>query len=273
MKPRDQNALYETMRDAIAYLRAHAKEQPSAAEVARAVGMSVSRFEHAFAEWAGTTPKRFLGYLTKERAKEQLRASRDVLAAAHAAGLSGPARLHGLMITHEAVTPGEFRSGDIAIAYGIHPSPFGWCLIGVTARGICQLTFMERESDEEARSYLLERWPRAAITRDQSVTAPLAEKIFGKGRGKVPLLVRGTNFQIKVWEALLRIPEGRVADYATIARMIGAPKAVRAVGTACGSNAIAYLIPCHRVLGSDGGMGGYRWGTLRKEAMLAREGI
>lgn len=270
---RNATELYETMARAIAYLREHAKERPSAEEVAKAVGMSTSRFEHAFAEWVGTTPKRFLSYLTKERAKALLAESHDAHRTAHRTGLSGANRLHDLLVTYEAVTPGELRSGNVAITYGLHPSPFGWCLIGVTKRGIAQLSFLDEESERQAEKDIREKWPNATIARDDAATGKYAVQIFdAKSKKPVHLLVKGTNFQIKVWEALMRIPDGSVASYADIAEFVGAPKAVRAVGTACGRNAISYLIPCHRVLASDGGFGGYRWGVQRKEAMLAWEG-
>lgn len=270
---RSPEELYETMAQAIAYLRAHAKERPSAAEVAQAVGMSSSRFEHAFAAWVGTTPKRFLAHLTKERAKEILATSKDVTRAAHRAGLSGAGRLHDLLVTYEAVSPGEFKKGNIEITYGIHASPFGWCVIGLTSRGISNLSFIEKGSDRQARANIREKWPHATLVRDDATTEKYAARIFAVGVSKKPLhlLVQGTNFQVKVWEALLAIPPGKAATYGDIARYIGSPKAVRAVGTACGKNAIAYLIPCHRVLAGDGGMGGYRWGTERKELMLTRE--
>lgn len=256
------------MAAAIAYLRAHAHEQPDAAEVARAVGMSRSRFEHAFADWVGTTPKRFLAYLTKQRAKELL-AGMDVTRAAHRAGLSSPGRLHDLLVTLEAVSPGEFKRG-FAVRYGVHPSPFGWCAIGITDRGVCHLSFQERESLAAAKRGIAAQWPQATLVHDDVAMARTVARIFARD-GKVKVLAHGTNFQIKVWEALLRIPPGRACRYGDVARAIGKPQAVRAVGSACGANGIAYLIPCHRVLASDGALGGYRWGTGRKEAMLLHE--
>lgn len=270
---RKPDELYEAMSDAIAYLRAHAADRPGVAEVAAAVGMSPSRFSRAFAAWVGTTPKRFLAHLTKERAKELLAASRDVLGTSRASGLSGPGRLHDLMVTHEALSPGEFKDGRIGIAYGVHVTPFGWCAIGLTGRGICHLAFLESGGAAGAARHMRERWPRATLARDDARTAPYAQRIFALGASRAPLhlVVRGTNFQVKVWEALLAIPPGAAADYAGVARAIGAPRAVRAVGSACGRNAIAFLIPCHRVLAGDGGLGGYRWGLERKEAMLAWE--
>lgn len=268
------NHLYEVMRDAIVYIRENASEHPSVSDMAKAVGMSMSRFEHAFAEWAGTSPKRFLAHLTKERAKKSLN-SKNVLAAAYESGLSGPGRLHGLMVTHEAVSPGEFKSGDIEIKYGIHESPFGWCLLGVTKRGICYLSFLEN-NNKKSVELIKKAWPKACLLHDEVMTAKYIKKIFQhnkKKKRRLYLLIKGTNFQIKVWEALLKIPEGRISSYGEIARNAGSPKAVRAVGTACGKNNIAFLIPCHRVLTSNGNIGGYRWGTERKRAMLSWESV
>jgi AraC family transcriptional regulator of adaptative response/methylated-DNA-[protein]-cysteine methyltransferase len=268
--------IYETMRDAIHYMRDHANNRPDVATVAKAVGMSRSRFEHVFTEWAGIPPKRFIAHLTKERAKEFL-GTRDVLKAAYASGLSGPGRLHGLMITHEAVSPGEFKSGDIEIKYGIHPSPFGWCLVGLTARGVCHLSFLDKDDRRQGVAQIQQAWPKARLVHDPRETGMLVKKIFHPTRSDskrpIHLLIKGTNFQVKVWEALLAIPDGQVASYAAIARAAGSSKAVRATGSSCGKNSIAYLIPCHRVLTSAGGIGGYRWGTERKETILAWESI
>lgn len=263
---------YETIRDAIAYLRAHARENPSAADVARAVGMSASRLEHAFAAWTGTTPKRFLAHLAKRRARKLLDASEDVTRAAARAGLSGAGSLHDLMVTYEALTPGEYKAGA-EVRYGIHPSPFGWCVIGITRRGVCELSFLDDDDDDLARTAILEHWAKARPVRDDRATREAARKAFAGLEGGKPLhlVLHGTNFQVKVWEALLRIPQGAIVDYATLARMAGKPDAIRAAASACGRNAIAYLIPCHRVLARDGGLGGYRWGLERKEAMLVRE--
>lgn len=273
-KVRNQTELYDTMRAAIVYMREHAASHPTPTLVARMLGMSLSRFEHAFAQWVGTTPKRFLSHLTSERAKELLQDSADVLKASYQVGLSGPGRLHELMVTYEAVSPGEWKSGDITITYGVHSSPFGFCFIAVTSRGICRLAFIEKVSDQKVEVKLLTKlWVHARIVRDERTTESYIKKIFEQKQSKRPLhlLVKGTNFQIKVWEALLSIPSGRAARYADVARKVGSPKAVRAVGSACGENPIAFLIPCHRVLASDGKMGGYRWGVERKEAMLAWE--
>lgn len=268
---RTTEELYETMRDAIAYLRANPSHTP--AQAARSVGMSESRFTHAFRRWVGISPKRFLTHLTHERAKTLLSTSHTVLDASVKAGLSGPGRLHARMVEHDAVSPGEYKRGMFEIQYGIHRSPFGYCVIGTTSRGVCALSFIEQPRDAAAKHSIKSIWPKATLVRNDRSTAMFMRKIFdATQRGKaLPLMVRGTNFQIQVWRALLSIPEGRIASYAHIARHIGKPRAVRAVGTAIGANPIAFLIPCHRVLTSDGKLGGYRWDPKRKDALLTWE--
>lgn len=272
-KPRKPKEVYEAMADAIELIKA----QPALAtkDVAKAVGMSLSRFEHVFTEWAGTTPKRYRNYLKNQEVKGRLQSSRDILKSTYASNLKSPARLGELLVTYEAVTPSECKSGEIDISYGIHPSPFGHCLIAATKRGICQVAFMDTQSDQDALRVIREKWPEALVHRDQKYTKLLAERIFARKHSKKPLhlLIKGTNFQIKVWEALLSIPEGQTSTYAAIAKVIGKGTAVRAVGTACGKNAIGFLIPCHRVLASDGALGGYRWGLARKRAVLVRESL
>jgi AraC family transcriptional regulator of adaptative response/methylated-DNA-[protein]-cysteine methyltransferase len=240
---RTEAGMYAAMAEAIAFMRSHAGSKLSSADVAGHIGMSPSRFEHAFAEWAGISPRRYLAYLSAQKAKLALGERKSAVIAAERSGLSGAGRLHDLMVTYEAVTPGEFKSGGLKISYGIHPSPFGWCLIGVTDRGVCQLSFMEADDESKAMSIIKKAWPKALSVRDDART------------GKV----------------VRRLPLGETASYADIARKIGKPKAVRAVGSACGSNNIGFLIPCHRVLRTGGGLGGFGWGLPRKEAMLGWE--
>ncbi|MFQ5745294.1 MAG: bifunctional helix-turn-helix domain-containing protein/methylated-DNA--[protein]-cysteine S-methyltransferase [Acidobacteriota bacterium] len=263
---------------AIRYLECNFTSQPSLAEVAEHVGLSSSYFQRLFKRWAGVSPKRFLQFLTVEYAKDLLRGSETVLGATYEAGLSGAGRLHDLFVRVEAVTPGEYRSegGGLEIRYGFHPTPFGSCLLAVTERGICRLEF-PGEQERRARVEALERcWRRAVIRRDPVATAPFVDRIFGaagvdNGEGGLEILLRGTNFQIQVWRALLLIPEGRVVSYGDIGRFIGRPAASRAVGAAVGANPIAFLIPCHRVIRRVGAFGGYRWGGARKKAMLGWE--
>lgn len=270
-KVRKPKELYETMTEALSLFEAHPEQRT--AEIAKAVGMSLSRFEHAFSEWVGTTPKRYRNYLMNKEVKERLRSSKNILRSTYASGLKSPARLGELLVTYEAITPSELKRGDIKIIYGVHASPFGHCLIAATTRGICQIAFLDTKNNTEAVRTIHEKWPHAEIRKDLKETKRYANRIFARKGAQKPfhLLIKGTNFQIKVWEALLSIPEGQTSTYAAIAKAIGKGKAVRAVGTACGKNAIAYLIPCHRVLTSGGGLGGYHWGLSRKQALLARE--
>ena len=271
------NPDYRRIELAIAYLEEHALEQPSLDEVAEQIGLSPFHFQRLFKSWAGVSPKRFLQYLTIENAKKLLRESSSVLDTALDVGLSGPGRLHDLFVSVEAMTPGEFKAQgkDLVITYGFHASPFGECLLAVTERGICGLAFVDPDTRSLALEELRTRWQESTLVEDQSAGRELIEQIFAQPRGKeqapLKVLLKGTNFQIKVWEALLRIPEGTAATYGSLAQAVGQPKAHRAVGTAAGLNPVAYLIPCHRVLRANGEIGGYHWGTARKRAILARE--
>jgi AraC family transcriptional regulator of adaptative response/methylated-DNA-[protein]-cysteine methyltransferase len=268
---------YQRIERAIQYLRGHFLEQPDLATVARAAHLSEYHFQRLFSRWAGISPKRFLQFLTVEHAKRQLAESKAVLTAALNAGLSGPGRLHDLFVSVEAVTPGEFKSrgAGIQIDYGFHPTRFGPCLLGLTQRGICWLSFVSGTGKRAALQELRSHWGGAAFAEHPDTTGPAASRIFPnlEGRQKSPLslLLMGTNFQIKVWRALLEIPAGAVVSYETIGARIGASRAARAVGSAVGQNAVAYLIPCHRVIRKSGLPGGYRWGDERKRAMLAWE--
>jgi AraC family transcriptional regulator of adaptative response/methylated-DNA-[protein]-cysteine methyltransferase len=266
---------YSTVEQAIEYLQEHAREQPRLADVAARVGLSEFHFQRRFSEWAGISPKRFLQYLTKEYAKEALRNRQDVLGAAYAAGLSSPGRLHDLLVTCEAVSPGEQRSrGEgVAIVYGFHATPFGECLIAVTARGICRLAFVGADGRNAQLAELGRNWPRARLSLNQEATARLVSSVFDPANREKPLhlWVKGSNFQIKVWEALLRIAPGELASYEQVARAVGHPRASRAVGAAVGANPVAVLIPCHRVIRKAGDFGDYRWGLTRKRVLVGRE--
>ena len=267
---------YERVGQAIRFLQEHFQEQPSLAQVAAHVGLSEHHFQRVFSRWAGISPKRFLQFLTKEHAKQALARSRSVLDATYDAGLSSPGRLHDLLITCEAVTPGELRQrgAGLTIRYGFHPSPFGECLLGVTDRGICWLSFLPEEGRGRELQELRESWAAATFLEDPQATDRLVARIFppdGRIAPPLHLFVRGTNFQIKVWEALLRIPPGFVLAYQDLARWIGQPKAARAVGNAVAHNLVSYLIPCHRVLRSSGQISRYRWDSHRKQALLAWE--
>ena len=268
---------YQRIEKAIRFIEAHYKTQPSLRQIADHVALSEYHFQRLFTRWAGTSPQRFVRFLTKEYAKEQLATSNNLLAASYEVGLSSPSRLHDLFVTYEAMTPAEFRAlgAGVSIRYGVHETPFGSCLIAVTERGITDLRFLdEADNVENVVAQLRSEWPSADCTSDATATLPYIQQLFYTKDDltqPLPVLLRGTNFQIKVWEALLRIPTGRLVSYDDVARSIGQPTASRAVGTAIGSNRLAYLIPCHRVLQKSGGLGGYRWGTARKQAMLGYE--
>jgi AraC family transcriptional regulator, regulatory protein of adaptative response / methylated-DNA-[protein]-cysteine methyltransferase len=266
---------YQTIERAIHYLGEHFRHQPTLAEVAAHAGMSEFHFQRLFSRWAGISPKRFLQYLTKEYAREALKRSQSLLDVSLAVGLSGPGRLHDLFVHCEAVTPGEYKNAGegLTIRYGVHPSPFGQVLLAVTERGICGLSFLASGNGEDERASLRQKWQAATLVEDSEETRRLAMQIFTPGADAAPLhlYVRGTNWQIKVWEALLRIPPGARLTYGDIAQEVCTIKASRAVGNAVGSNPIAYLIPCHRVVRQSGEAHRYRWGSERKQAILAWE--
>ncbi|HEX2696241.1 MAG TPA: methylated-DNA--[protein]-cysteine S-methyltransferase [Anaerolineales bacterium] len=266
---------YQRIEQAIQYLEKNAKHQPELSEVASAVGLSEFHFQRLFTRWAGISPKRFLQYVTRESAKEMLDQSKNLLDTTLEVGLSSLGRLHDLFVTTEAVTPGEYKSrgAGLTIRYGLHPTPFGECLIGVTDRGICHLGFVQT-GEGDAIDTLAADWQEAELIEDQRSTAPLVAPIFLiNARQEMPLhlYLRGTNFQIKVWEALLRIPSGSVTTYEGLANQIGSPRAARAIGSAVGHNPVAVLIPCHRVIRKLGEFGNYRYGAARKMALLGWE--
>ncbi len=267
---------YERMADAIDFLERNWRRRPGLDEVAERIGLSKYHFQRLFQRWAGISPKRFVQHLTVERARELLRGPRPVLDVAEQLDLSGAGRLHDLLVSVDAVTPGEVRRGGagLAIGYGSGSSPFGPCLLGTTARGVCHLAFGDDPDPEIARRVLRRRWPAATLHEDQAGARDLVRRIFAPADGRrapLPLLIRGTNFQLQVWEALLRIPPGQIVTYQEIAAAVGRPEAARAVGQAVGANPVSYLIPCHRVLRKDGGVSGYAWGIPRKRAMLCYE--
>lgn len=276
MKTKTHQTDYERIAQAIEYIREHFHQQPDLATIAAQVGLSEHHFQRLFRRWAGISPKRFLQYLTADYARMLLNQSESVLDTAHESGLSGPGRLHDLTVNIHAATPGEIRSGGqgINIYYGCHETPFGMAFIALTDRGICTLRFYD-DSFDSALSETQADWPAAALIEAPDVTRPVIEQIFSWQPGDEPLTVwlRGTNFQVRVWEALLAIPPGQATTYQQIAAALEQPSASRAVGSAVGRNPIAFLIPCHRVLRKSGELGGYRWGTIRKQAMLAWEGM
>jgi AraC family transcriptional regulator of adaptative response/methylated-DNA-[protein]-cysteine methyltransferase len=265
---------YRRIEQAIQYLEAHYRRQPELREIAEAIGLSEYHFQRLFTRWVGISPKRFLQFLTKEGAKELLERSTNVLDTTYGVGLSSPGRLHDLFVQTEAVTPGEYkaRGAGLVIRYGFHPSPFGECLLGLTERGICHLGFTQG-SREAALSNMRADWKEASLLEDPSASGALIAPIFSLERAPSPiaLFLTGTNFQLKVWEALLRIPSGSVCTYEGLAAEIGQPSAARAVGTAVGRNPVAVLIPCHRVIHKMGKFGNYRYGSARKKALIGWE--
>jgi AraC family transcriptional regulator of adaptative response/methylated-DNA-[protein]-cysteine methyltransferase len=274
---KEQHANYQRVASAIRYLSDKQLTQPSLAELAAHVGVSEFHLQRIFTEWAGVSPKQFLQFLTKENAKRLLRSS-SVMDSALACGLSGSGRLHDLMIKAERVTPGEYRNmgAGLQIHYGSCPSPYGLCFIAANHRGICKIAFFdEQETEANLLAELQAEWAAAELIRDDQRAASLYASAFaGKSDSAekpITLLLKGTEFQMKVWEALLTIPFGEVCSYQQLAESMGSPSSTRAVASAIARNNIAYLIPCHRVIRGTGEFSQYRWGAERKQAMLLQE--
>jgi AraC family transcriptional regulator of adaptative response/methylated-DNA-[protein]-cysteine methyltransferase len=267
---------YQRIEQAIAFIKENFYRQPSLQEIAESVHLSEYHFQRLFSRWVGISPKHFQQYLTKEYAKELLGRSEDLLNVSYQSGLSGPGRLHDLFVNYEAVTPGEYKNEGqgLALAYAFHATPFGECLLATTPRGICNLEFVH-DGKEETLLALRDQWRKADFYLDEKATAPLIERIFTLQPEAAPrplsLFLKGTNFQVKVWEALLKIPAGNVVTYENIATQIGMPRGARAVGNAVAHNPVMYLIPCHRVIRKDGEFGHYRGGATRKMALLGWE--
>jgi AraC family transcriptional regulator, regulatory protein of adaptative response / methylated-DNA-[protein]-cysteine methyltransferase len=268
---------YARIEQVIYYLEKNANRQPSLSEIAGSIHLSEYHFQRLFSRWVGISPKRFLQFITKENAKRLLAQSSSILDASYQVGLSSPGRLHDLFVTWEAVTPGEYkqRGVGLSIHYGFHPTPFGEVLLGSTERGICYLSFVISTTRAEAVRNLQHNWPRAMLVEDTAFTRPLVEQVFHRGNhgsdNPLHVYLSGSNFQLKVWEALLRIPSGSVVSYRDIASFLGEPKASRAVGNALAHNPVAVLIPCHRVIHSLGEFGNYHYGGNRKVALLGWE--
>ncbi len=267
---------YTRIERAIRFIQGGVDRQPSLAETAAHVGLSPYHFQRLFRRWAGISPKRYLEFLTVDRAKTLLQQSRSVMDTAHAVGLTGPARLHDQFVSVEAVSPGEYkaRGQGLTIDYGIIPGPFGDMLIARTGRGLCLLAFVDKATRDRELSRLRRLYPLAALRENPGAVDTATSGLFTVPRpvqGKFHLQVRGTNFQVNVWRALLHIPPGSVASYSQVAQHVGRPDAARAVANAVAANPVHYLIPCHRVLRSSGDIGGYRGGPSRKKIILAWE--
>jgi AraC family transcriptional regulator of adaptative response/methylated-DNA-[protein]-cysteine methyltransferase len=273
----DASADYDRVRAALAFMTERWRSQPSLEAVAEHVGLSPSHFHHVFRRWAGITPKAFLQAITLDHARTLLRDSASVLDTAYEVGLSGPSRLHDLFVTHEAMSPGEWKAGGagLGMAFGFHPSPFGEAIVVATERGLAGIGFVDDGDRAAALADMRGRWPGATFEEKPEVTEPLARRAFDPGawRSDAPLRVVliGTDFEVRVWETLLRIPLGRATTYSDIATCIGRPSAARAVGAAVGKNPISFVVPCHRVLGRSGALTGYHWGLTRKQAILGWE--
>lgn len=268
---------YHRVESIIHWLDEHHPDQPGLQEIAASAGMNEFTLQRLFSRWAGISPKRFLQCLTLEHNKSLLRGSHSILSAGESSGLSSVSRVHDLFVACHASTPGDYRRGGagLSIAYGFHDTPFGECLAAANERGLCNLLFVTSGRDATVAE-LHRHWPSAELRRDDGATAPVVDRIFSRSWStEDPLYVnlKGTGLQIQVWQALLRIPEGRLVSYEDLAAASGAPRAVRAVASAVARNPIHYLIPCHRVIRKTGAFGGYHGGAQRKKALIAWEGV
>jgi AraC family transcriptional regulator of adaptative response/methylated-DNA-[protein]-cysteine methyltransferase len=279
-KPGHQNEAlrdYDSVRRAIAFISERWRAQPTIEAMAEAASLTPDELHHLFRRWAGLTPKAFMQALTLDHAKGLLRDSASVLDAALDSGLSGPGRLHDLFVTHESMSPGEWKTGGdgMTLSYGFHPSPFGTAIVIATARGLAGLAFADPGEEQKAFTDMRGRWPRASFVEDHAGTAAMAQRIFDKklwsADQPLRVILIGTDFEVRVWETLLKIPMGRAVSYSDIACNIDRPTASRAVGAAIGKNPVSFVVPCHRALGKSGTLTGYHWGITRKQAMLGWE--
>jgi len=268
---------YDIVRRAIAHIRGNWRAQPEIETIAEAAGVSATDLHHLFRRWCGLTPKAFLQALTLHSARELLRSSASVLDTSYEVGLSGPSRLHDLFVTHESMSPGEWKSGGdgLIIEYGFHPCPFGMALVMIAPRGLAGLALADAGKEREALNDMRRRWPRAKYVESYAATAGTARRIFDttlwKPEQPLRVVLIGTDFEVRVWEKLLTIPMGGLTSYSVLAAKTGSPKAARAVGAAVGKNPISFVVPCHRVVGKSGDVTGYHWGITRKRAMLGWE--
>jgi AraC family transcriptional regulator of adaptative response/methylated-DNA-[protein]-cysteine methyltransferase len=281
----DQLVNYYRIEKAIGFLTANYRDQPDLDAIAAKVHMSPFHFQRIFTDWVGISPKKFIQYLTLDFLKQQIRATENMIEAADLAGLSSQSRVNELFVKIESVSPQQYKTGGVGltISYGYHATPFGLCFIAVTERGICALKFIDEEKTRDEFSIFTREWPGATLVHDPAITQGYVHEIFRAPAGtpdrlgvpgrpsQLQLLVKGTEFQVKVWEALVRIPFGSAASFQQVARLIGQPEAARAVGGAIKANSILYLIPCHRVITKEGAMGEYHYGKVRKIAMIGWE--
>lgn len=263
---------YERIKSSMEYIVANANKQPKIEDIAKHVHLSEFHFQRIFKEWAGVSPKKFLQFITLNELKKNIESSSNLAELSETVGLSSPSRIYDLFVNIESITPNEYKTKGkgIEISYGVHNTPFGECLIANTSRGICALEFINKDASLAIQLFK-DKWLNASIQENTVTTAPLINSIFGNDNKTVKALFYGTQFQIKVWEALIKIPYGRLTSYSSIAQLIGKPKASRAVGSAIGKNNLAILIPCHRVIQQLGGLGGYKWGEERKLSIIGYE--
>lgn len=273
------SADYKRIEKAITYVEQNFKDQPSLETIAANVGLSKFHFQRLFKEWAGISPTQFLHFLTVTYAKERLAESHSILDASYDAGLSSPSRLHDLFINFDAITPGDYKreGAGLEIRYGFHDTPFGRVLIATTERGICGLHFVA-DSEEETLEHLQQDWSLATLIKDSEHTAPIIQHLFTSTASTKPasarpfhLFLKGTNFQVQVWQALIAIPEGSLMSYQDVASLMNKPSATRAVASAIAKNPVGYIIPCHRVISQAGKLHQYRWGAARKKAIVGWE--
>ena len=268
---------YDMVRRSLAFLTENWRDQPSLETLAEKSGVSPHHLQRIFTRWAGLSPKAFLQAVTIDHARELLRDSASILDTAYEVGLSGPSRLHDLFVTHEGMAPGVYkaRGRGLTVRYGFHECPFGLALVMTTDVGLCGLAFADPGGERAALADMMARWPEADFAEDMAATAPYAARIFHSEHWSPDQPLRivfiGSDFEIRVWETLLRIPLGKASTYSDIAAHLGKPLAARAVGTAVGKNPISFVVPCHRVLGKSGGLCGYHWGLTRKRAILGWE--
>ncbi len=268
---------YDLVKHTLAFISENWRDQPSLETLADQAGLSPTHLQRLFTRWAGLSPKAFLQAVTLDHARGLLRDSASILDASYELGLSGPGRLHDLFVTHEGMSPGIYKAHGrgLNISYGFHDCPFGRALILITSEGLAGLAFADHGKEKSALADMTARWPEATYTENQQATAPYAKRIFESQCWKpdqpLKIVFIGTDFEIRVWETILRIPFGKASTYSDIASHIGNPKAARAVGTAVGKNPISFVVPCHRVLEKSGGLGGYHWGLTRKRAILGWE--
>lgn len=268
---------YDLVKHTLAFISENWREQPSLETLADQAGLSPTHLQRLFTRWAGLSPKAFLQAVTLDHARGLLRDSASILDASYELGLSGPGRLHDLFVTHEGMSPGIYKAHGrgLSIRYGFHDCPFGRALILITSEGLAGLAFADHGKEKSALADMTSRWPEATYVEDQQATASYAKRIFEAERWQpdqpLKIVFIGTDFEIRVWETILRIPFGKASTYSDIACHIGKPKAARAVGSAVGKNPISFVVPCHRVLEKSGGLGGYHWGLTRKRAILGWE--